>query len=125
MTASTTLAAVFAIAANALAFEGHDTLATGAVLASVILLANHVRGSVFATTGDPAAVGLEEAEDWCDYCNREFSNGPHWRVEGDRVTGFFCTRDCASSWRGAGEPIRPVGQCSSSVTSRLTEGRDA
>jgi hypothetical protein len=100
--------------------EDGAALALGAVIASVLLLANHVRASVFAAPSD-----LEEAEDWCDYCNREFEHGPHWRVEGDLVTGYFCTRECAEEWRGDGEPIRPVGQRPSSVTSRFTGGRDA
>ena len=106
MTRSSTLAAVFAVAANVLAFRGHDRLAVGAVVASLVCVTTHVRSSLTATGED----AFEDADPWCDYCQQEFENGPHWLVEGDRVTGYFCTRSCADAWRGVGEPLEPVGQ---------------
>lgn len=42
--------------------------------------------------------GVDGADKWCDWCQTEFRNGPTWKVEGTRVTGYFCSRGCAERW---------------------------
>lgn len=54
---------------------------------------------------------LEDGYDeWCDWCDREYENGPTYRVEASTVTGHFCRRQCAEQWKPAAGEVERIDQ---------------
>jgi hypothetical protein len=60
--------------------------------------------------GQDVEVVDEGPEEWCDWCNHEYEDGPTWTVAGDLVTGYFCSRSCAESWGCAGDDPERIDQ---------------
>ena len=129
MTGQYSVALTAAFASYGLSVLGFNWVALGAALSALVIVVYRVTNALTADTNadvdvseqhgavvlaSVGSIGMRYApegpEAWCDYCQREFEDGPDWRVEGDRVTGYFCREECAESWAGDGESIQAVGQ---------------
>lgn len=73
---------------------------------------HHVNFERAAVTdgGQDVEVVDEGPDEWCDWCNHEYEDGPTWAVAGDLVTGYFCSRGCAELWGCAGDDPERINQ---------------